>query len=386
MPERQHSCIEESVIISIASHQFRRACRLLGAALLLCLALSACGTEQAPTATPTASHTPSPTLTATASPTSPPTATPTATDTPTATATPTASPSPSPTPTVFARVRAERYVNLRAGPSTDFLVLAALAPATGLQIIGQNADASWRQVRGADGLEGWVSAALLATEIPATATPTAAARLSGETRIVVEFGDAASSDDSADDGLLRIQVPIFDRDSMNMTATALGSAGVTASTEQAPPPAEASSTTAPPTATSPPAPPRQRVEVFAFCNDPAFGIAAPTDISAGSTIEIWWAWFASTEAYLQQHISNATHELRINDEPIPNVNQYRLPPARRGSQHVVHWYVPYGPLAAGEYRISYRVTWRAPISDGLGTYGPGAAVEFEEDSCDFRVR
>ena len=119
---------------------------------------------------------------------------------------------------------------------------------------------------------------------------------------------------------------------------------------------------------------------------PAFGIDAPSNLTAGSTIRVFWAWFASTEAYLRQHMSNATHELRINGTIIENVNRYRVNPSRSGNQHAVYWYVPYGPLEAGPHVITYRVTWRNPISDGYAAYGPGTDTEFEEESCNFVVR
>ena len=85
-------------------------------------------------------------------------------------------------------------------------------------------------------------------------------------------------------------------------------------------------------------------------------------------------------------MTNATHELRVNGEQIDRVNQYRLNPSRSGTQHVVYWYVPYGPLDAGEYSITYRVTWRAAISDGFARFGPDTQNEFEEESCNFVVR
>ena len=134
------------------------------------------------------------------------------------------------------------------------------------------------------------------------------------------------------------------------------------------------------------APPRFDVNVFAFCDDSSFGIRAPTDLTPGSTIKIYWAWFASTEAHLRDHMANATHELRVNGAAIPNVNQYRGNPTTSGSQHVVYWYVPYGPLSAGQHSISYRVTWSNAISDGIANYGPGTAIEFEEESCNVVVR
>jgi len=333
-------------------------------------------TQVPPTATPSA------TATATAPPTATPTFTATATSTPSATATPTVTASS--TPTVFAVVRSQQRVNIRGGPGTRFAAIGSLAPGSAVQVIGQSEEEDWYQVRLDDGGEGWISASLLRLE----GAPLASAepdgeiqRLSQETRIIVELGDAESG---AEDGILVINVPIADIDAMQMTATRLARANLNATAAAATPaPIVQTSSPAP---TSPAATPRLDVNVFAFCNDSAFGIPAPADLTAGSTIKVYWAWFASTEAYLRQHMNNATHELRIDGVSVSNVDQYRLNPTRSGVQHVVYWYVSHGPLAAGPHVITYRVTWRNPISDGYAAYGPGTETEFEEESCNFTVR
>ena len=374
-----------------------RSLRLLIAALAISASLAGCSLEallpatatSTPTITPT--FTPSDTATPTASPTA--TATLTATNTPTATATASATATPTATPTVFGMVRAQQRINVRGGPGTQFGAIGSLAPDSGVQVIGQNDDGDWYQVRLEDGDEGWVSGTLLRIQEPPPAPEPIegdAQRINEETRIVVELGDAAGEEsEEGDDGVLIINVPIADIDAMRLTATVLVGADMTVTADAAPTrPAERASTPTdlPPTAEDSPATPLFNVNVFAFCNDPVFGIDAPSNLTAGSTIKIFWAWFASTESYLRQHMSNATHELRINGLTIENVNQYRLNPSRSGVQHVVYWYVPYGPLEAGPHVITYRVTWRNPISDGYASYGPGTGTEFEEESCNFVVR
>ena len=258
-----------------------------------------------------------------------------------------------------------------------------------MQVIGRDDDGDWLQVRLDDGGDGWVSASLLRIERP-TPVPDddEAQRISEETRIVVELGDSeATASDDAEDSVLVINLPIADVDAMRLTATALLDADMTATADAAPtrPAEQRTAPSADASTVEAAATPRFDVNVFAFCDDPVFGIPAPADLTAGSTIKIYWAWFASTEAYLRQHITNAAHELSVNGEIIENVNQYRLSPTRSGAQHVVYWYVPYGPLEARSYAINYRVTWRSPISDGYATYGPGADIEFEEESCSFVV-
>lgn len=368
--------------------------RRILAGLVICMALAGCSLEAllpaTATSTPSATSTSLPTETATPSLTPTATVTFTLTNTPTATVTKTNTPTPTATPTVFALVRSRRRVNVRRGPGTQFAAFGSLAPDSGVQVIGQNDEEDWYQVRLEDGEEGWVSASLLRLEDPPPPDVDSegeAQRLSEETRIVVELG-AADESAETEDGILVINLPIADVDAMRLTATALVGADLTSTANAAPstPQAPASTPTREATPTLRPAPPRFNVNVFAFCNDPAFGIDAPSSLTPGSTIRIFWAWFASTEAYLRQHMTNATHELRVNGTPVENVNQYRVNPSRSGNQHVVYWYVPYGPLEAGPHVITYRVTWRNPISDGYAAYGPGTGTEFEEESCNFVVR
>ena len=369
-----------------------RSLRLLVVALVLPALLAGCSLEallpatatSTPTITPT--DTPTATATATLSPTA--TSTLTATKTPTATATASDTATATATPTVFAVVSARGRINVRAGPGIQFAVMGSLAPESGVQVIGANDEGDWYQIRREDGDEGWVSGDLLRIEEPPEPTAAEAQRISQETRIVVELGDSAAANVEGDDVLV-INLPIADVDAMRMTATELVGADLTATATGAPTQA-AEATSAPraqpPPAAGPPATPRQNVNVFAFCNDPVYGIDAPSDLSAGSTIKIFWAWFASSERYLRQHMTNATHELRVNGALIENVDVYRLNPSRSGDQHVVYWYVPFGPLEAGAHYITYRVTWRNPISDGYASYGPGTGAEFEEESCNFVVR
>ena len=378
------------------------------AAAFVCLVLTGCslsdlGAPEAtatvpmlPTATTAPSATPAPTLTATATPTA------TATDTasPTATSTYTFTPTATATPTLYAEVISQRRVNVRGGPGTGFAVIHSLPPDGGVIVLAPDEQPDWYRVRLESGAEGWVSASLLqlveATPIELSSAAEAVLRATVR-QPVTPIGAETSPDELAGvDEQLVFELPIVDIEAINQTATALN-AGISALTPVVE--ADASegdfevtitfATVTPASVevpTRPPAAPRSGVDVFAFCNNRRHGIAAPTNLSAGSTIEIFWAWFASTEAYLRQHINNASHELRVNGARITNVNQFRGAPIRRGNDFVVYWYVPYGPLDAGDYRITYRVTWRAAISDGYNSFGPGTATEFEEESCNFTVR
>jgi hypothetical protein len=405
------------------------------------------------TATPIPTRTPLPTFTFTPSPTTP-------APSPTNTLAPTA------TPTVVGIIQSIQRVNIRNGPGVDFDAFEALAPGTGVQIIGQNAEGSWYNIRLEDGDEGWVVARLLYIEDTPTPFPTATASpnmtalflgtplptaiIGGGTVTPTPPGAVQTSTPVGGDSLpsntdtpapdatatnnLQLDVPIVvvDLDSINMTATALvgNSASPTpnpeateltialvtltpssedtfntpvprnldAPTSEAgdiepiPQPTEQSIPTQVISGESVELPtrsadaPRTGVDVFAFCNNNAYGIAKPTLLSAGSSIEIFWAWFATSDDHLSQHVNNASHELRVNGTQIANVDQFRQPFSSQGGDRAIYWYVPFGPLASGEYLITYRVTWQTTITDGYSFYGPGTSHEFEEESCNFIVQ
>ena len=132
---------------------------------------------------------------------------------------------------------------------------------------------------------------------------------------------------------------------------------------------------------------QQGIDVFAICNNRALGPGAPTTLRDGATIDVFWAWFARTQEQIQQHIDNANYEVRVNGVLLENWRDYQtdIRPAAN-NQYVVYWYVPYGPLTAGDYEITYQVTWTQPISDGFDEFGPGTENPFEQGNCNFTVR
>ena len=340
----------------------RRLILVLLAALFLLPWLAACqlpslsAPTETPTITPSNSPEPSPTPTDTQAPTA--TFTPTATAMPSSTPPPSDSPTPTLTPTLYGIFNANQRINVRCGPGTSFAVIDALSPGTSANIIEQDEATGWYHIQLDAETTGWVSAALLLVETPTppiTVVPTA-------------------------DYELLLDIPIVD-----LPAAHAGATAIAAATDEA---AALPTATAPPTAqaTLQVATPRRDVDVFAFCDDRAFGISPPTGLTNGSTIRIFWGWFASSEALVWQHINNAVHAVRVNGTELADLDNFRLTPRQDGGQYVVYWYVPYGPLTAGSYEVSYRVSWQSAISDGYARYGPGTNTEFEEESCGFVVR
>lgn len=149
------------------------------AAIMLALMLGACQDRATPTPAPLPpTPTPIPPTATPVPPTAtqlPPTATlkpPTATPkppTPTATPMPTETPTPEPpTPTATPdqpRAIANRNMNLRGGPGTNYPVIGSASAGDNFDISGKNEDGSWFQVCCLSNEEiGWLSASLVTVE------------------------------------------------------------------------------------------------------------------------------------------------------------------------------------------------------------------------------
>lgn len=398
-----------------------------------------------PTATllPIVSRTPR--FTATPQPTRTPL--PTFTFTPTDTLvppTPTLSPTPTLTPTITGIVQGVNRINVRSGPSTANDIVTSLPPGSGVQIIGANPSREWLQIRLEDARIGWMDARFL--RIDPTATPFPTATPSPDTTalflgtplptLVLGGGSVtptppnavstanstqAAGADATDQASRLAGIPIIDLDAINATATALVAGAATstprpAPTETAPPAPSATPTSErqivltpadePPgfatealatqPGSTPPSPNANiaqplepgvdGVNVFAFCDNTAYGIPAPDSVPSGATIDIFWAWFANTEALVRQHVDAASFELRINGQQLAVTEQYRTGIGPELGQFSTYWYIPYGPLTPGEYTITYRVTWSRDITDGQRFYGPSTSIPFEEESCTFTVQ
>lgn len=362
-------------------------------------------------------------VTATIRPTS--TELPTFTPTPTLTLIPpTASDSPTPslTPTVVGIVSAVQDINVRSGPNTTSGIIAALPAGTGVQIIGQNEDGSWYNIRLLeDGREGWMASRFIRVENTPTPFPTFTPSpdltalflgtplpptqlVSGRTTATppsqVQTGTAVSGRATVPpvqtEGALP-GVPTIDNSAIFQTATALAG-GVSSPTVSADATedrvvtvATSSNTSGNVTATravSASATPSGRVvRVFAFCDSPQYGaVTSLPTIRAGDTVQIWWGWFAGTEDQVLDHIEASNLELAVNGESIADANSYvGAVQNAGGSSFVAYWEVPFGPVISGEYLVTYQVTWDSAIYDGTSFYGPETANPFEQETCTFTV-
>jgi hypothetical protein len=355
------------------------------------------------TATPIPSRTPLPTATFTASSTVIP---PTPSDTPT----------PSATPPILGSVSSLQSINVREGPGTNFSAIVALRPATRVEILGRNNDGTWLNIRMEDGDEGWVSANLIRlqatpTSLPtmtpspnltalAQGTPLPTALFGGGTitptppRSISVGSSPTPVEENANAATVEgLQLP--NMEAINATATGLAGGGLiplldtgnpTSSAPVGGPTGGPIVTPSPTLSPEPGSVSTQRgVDVLAYCDDRSLGAPPPSDLADGSTIDVFWNWFAQTRQQVEDHLSAATYEVRLDGRSL-NYEPYQGSIQQENGLFVVYWFVPSDPLESGQHTITYRVTWSRAIFDGFQSFGPGTSNAEQTGSCTFDVR
>lgn len=121
--------------------------------------------------------------------------------------------------------------------------------------------------------------------------------------------------------------------------------------------------------------------IFAECTEAPR--AEPGLIYDTDNIVIFWSWYASTEAQVQDHLAQANYEVTLNHQPFFDV--VVSPIAKRGPNFFVFYTVQVGNLTPGTYGVEYRVTWDAVINDGFADYGPGTANTSDRGTCQFTI-
>ncbi|MBN1964456.1 MAG: SH3 domain-containing protein [Anaerolineae bacterium] len=333
------------------------------------------------TATPVPSSTPSATLTVTSSATP---ISPTPSDTPTPTATP---------PTVGQVSSQSQAVNLREGPGTAFAAIEGVPNNSEVIILATDESEAWYNVRLESGTEGWISATLVyvqpsPTPLPTNTVPGVVLEVSGTPLATALLGGAPITATPSDTPTIGVSVspnPV----SVTPTITSTGGAGLP--TETATP----TSGTAAPTGSPTPrptfdgtvGPPRLGYDVLAFCEQ-SNDVPPPPPLAAGSTIDVFWGWIASTPNYVQQHVGLVTYEVRFDGELLENWRRYATDVSQLPDGNwAIFWYIPITePLTAGTHTITYRVTWSDAVYDGYDWYGPGTENEVEIGNCTVEVR
>jgi len=398
------------------------------------LTLAACQPQPALEVVPTATLAPLVTLTPRATATLEVTRTPL----PTLTYTPSITPipptltntfTPSPTPPVIGIISSLNTVNIRNGPGAEFGAFIALDPGTGIEVIGLSADGRWLNIKLEDGRVGWAATALV--RIAPSPTPFAGATSSvdplallngtslptavvGGGTITPTPGVAAATatialpvipPTSTDSAAGTPNLPVIDINPINATSTALAAllgtpiptsppstvtsavpvTPVTNLTETAPAIPTSNDPIAAPTTSGEPVI-QDRVSVLVECDNREAGQPAPSNLAAGSSVQLYWRWFAKTEQQVRDHLSAAQYSLRVNSQAISRTRLSFTSIIQRGGDYAVDWLTVVGPLDAGTYRVEYTVSWTQQIYDGYDYFGPSTNNLQYTGTCTFVVR
>ena len=81
------------------------------------------------------------------------------------------------------------------------------------------------------------------------------------------------------------------------------------------------------------------------------------------------------------------YDIAVDGQKLQNWRQFTEPDlVPQGPNYYQYWYMPYGPLTAGQHVITYHITWKAAISDGYEQFGPGTTNPEQTGTCTFTVK
>lgn len=268
-----------------------------------------------------------------------PSITPPATDTPIP-ATDTPTPTITPTPAISGAVNfTSNIANVRTGPGQKFALVTSVKAGSSVVVLGVNDTKDWYNVRLDDGSEGWLSSALITVANPATVPLMTTAQMTQSV--------------------------------LNATSVALtGTLGTTLVGLPVRKPFE-----------------KRRGDVLAYCDNPNNGEPRQT-LPAGTNITVYWSWFAKTPEQLDDHVTNAMYQVKLDDQLLTNWQSFKseVTKSPRDGNYYVFWYVPVGSPPAGEHRIDFQLSWKNQITDGIKKYGPGGDEETNTGSCVFTIK
>jgi hypothetical protein len=123
--------------------------------------------------------------------------------------------------------------------------------------------------------------------------------------------------------------------------------------------------------------------VTAYCT--LAGKPTETKVAQGTTIVLIWGWVAATQEQVQAHIDQSQIVVTLDGQPVTDPRQERIQPTDDGKFTVV-WGSNVGILAPGTHTITYAVSWKVQITNGVDTFGPGGKYETQSDTCQLTIQ
>ena len=110
------------------------------------------------------------------------------------------------------------------------------------------------------------------------------------------------------------------------------------------------------------------------------GKPAETRAAQGSTVILFWGWIAQTQEQVQAYIDNAVITVTFDGQPVADPRQERITPTDDG-KFSIYWGANVGVPAPGPHAITYSVSFKAQVTNGVDTFGPGGTYETQTDAC-----
>jgi hypothetical protein len=123
--------------------------------------------------------------------------------------------------------------------------------------------------------------------------------------------------------------------------------------------------------------------VNAYCT--LIGKPAETKVAQGTTIVLIWGWLAATQEQVQSHIDQSQIVVTLDGQPVTDPRQERIQATDDGKFTVV-WGSNVGILPVGTHTITYSVSWKVQITNGVDTFGPGGKFETQADTCQLTIQ
>lgn len=123
--------------------------------------------------------------------------------------------------------------------------------------------------------------------------------------------------------------------------------------------------------------------ILAFCT--LIGQDKQILVAPGTPVVIMWGWKASTAEQLQDYLDNDITTVKLDGKIISAQAPYNITSNSLGD-YSLHWYTQIGTPSTGSHKLVYDESWKAMISDGTDTYGPGSPHPTQHDECDLIVQ
>lgn len=124
--------------------------------------------------------------------------------------------------------------------------------------------------------------------------------------------------------------------------------------------------------------------VYAQCT--LMGGSGRTEIPRGRPLVVLWGWTAAGEDQMQDFIRLAAVTVTLDGKGISGMMKGDIRYDKEGGVYRAVWAAEAGVPEIGSHVLTYRVTFAAPVTDGVETFGPGSERETLADRCSIEVR